>query len=120
MLPGQVEFEKRLRRLLAKHRAMARGYTMRMQPDGLIVAEPRRAVSPISIRSLVVFLAAFILFKGFVIASLGSDVYGERVQTLQQGNMIVMVGGLAMEADPLSRLFAAQIEPLFHSGSSDR
>ena len=114
MLPGQIQFESRLRRLIEKHRAMARGYTMRLQSDGLIVAVPRRAHSPITIRTLGIFLVTFIFFKGFVMASLGGEVYGERVSSLRQGSMIESIGGFAMSPDPVSKLFAAQIEPLFH------
>lgn len=112
-MAGQIEFENRLHRLVNKHRAMTRGYTMRMQPDGLIVAQPRRTISPMSVRTVVIFLAVFILFKGFAMANLGSEEYNARVDQLHQGNLAEMVGGVAMAADPLSTLFADQIAPFF-------
>jgi len=87
---------------------------MRMRPDGLIVAQPKRAISPVTGRSFVVFLVAFMAFKSIVMAGLGAEEYNSRVDQLSQGNVIEVFGSLAMYPDPVSRLFATQIEPLFH------
>ena len=112
MTSGQVEFETRVKRLLRKHLAMSRGYSARMRPDGLIVAQPRRAGSPISGRSVLIFLVAFVLFKGFLIASLGAEGYGERVGKLEQGNLVEQAGAFAMQADPVATMVAMQLEPV--------
>lgn len=112
MASGQIEFENRLRRLLRKHRAMSRGYTARMRPDGLIEARPRRSVNPISGRSVVIFLAAFVLFKGFLIASIGPAGYADRVALLESGTIVEQFGAFAMQADPLSDLAAQKLGPL--------
>ena len=42
MVNAHERFNERLRGLARKHRAMGRGYIMRLMPDGLIVAEPVR------------------------------------------------------------------------------
>ena len=112
MVSDQTEFQERLRRLVRKHRAMARGYTTRMRSDGLIVAKPRRAVSPISGRSVLIFLLVFLAFKGFLIANLGAAAYSERVERLQSGNFAEQAGAFAMQADPVSKMFADLVAPL--------
>ncbi len=111
MVSGQIEFESRLRRLLRKHRALSRGYTTRMRPDGLIEARPRRSVNPISGRALVLFLGAFVLFKGFLIANLGTAGYADRVALLESGTFVEQAGAFAMQADPLSELAAQKLAP---------
>ncbi|WP_458878647.1 hypothetical protein [Arenibacterium sp. CAU 1754] len=113
MVSNHLEFETRLRRLMRKHRAMSNGYTMRMQPDGLIVAKPRRA-SRISGRSVLIFLAAFLLFKGFLIANLGAEGYGERISRLESGTFVEKAGAFAMQIDPLSELVSQKLRPLLH------
>lgn len=112
MVSGQIEFENRLRRLLRKHRALSRGYSTRMRADGLIEARPRRSVNPISGRSVLIFLAAFVLFKGFLIANLGPDAYGERLALLESGTVVEKAGAFAMQVDPLSELAALKMGPL--------
>ena len=42
MVNAHERFNERLRGLARKHRAMGRGYIMRLMTDGLIVAEPVR------------------------------------------------------------------------------
>lgn len=110
----QLEFQNRLREVMRKHRSMANGYTTRMRPDGLIVVKPRRRQSRISVRQVVIFLAAFILFKSFLIASLGETAYAERVAKLRQGSVVEQAGAFAMEADALSILVAQELRPLLH------
>ena len=112
MSTSHLEFENRIRRLLRKHLAMTRGYTTRMRPDGLIVAQPRRAPSPISLRAVVLFFGVFVLFKGFLIASLGPTTYDERLGKLEQGNIVEQAGAFAIKPDPLTTIVAAQLHPV--------
>lgn len=112
MTSQHAEFENRLSRLIRKHQAMTHGYITTMQPDGLIVAKPRRASSPISGRSVLIFLAAFLLFKAVLMASLGHAAYDDRVARLQEGSVVEKVGAFAMQGDPLTSLVADKVEPL--------
>ena len=93
---------------------MARGYTTVMQEDGLIVVKPRRpASSPaLSVRAVVMFLGAFVLFKGVAMANLGIGSYEERLMRLQFGNPAERIGALAMFPDPLSELVARNLRHL--------
>ncbi|MEX0282231.1 MAG: hypothetical protein AB3N13_13690, partial [Arenibacterium sp.] len=109
-MPAQVEFHNRLKRLIKKHRAMAYGYTMRMRPDGLIVAQPRRQLSPVTGRSFIIFLVAFFAFKSVVMAGLGGGEYGARVGPLSQSNILQVFWRGAMYTDTFLNVVAFAIE----------
>ena len=107
------QFLSRVRHLERKHGAMNNGYSAQMRSDGLIVVEPKRRVeSRISARSIFLFLAAFLLFKGFLIASIGVEGYQDRVSKLQAGSVLEHGGALIMIADPLSLGIARKIGPI--------
>jgi hypothetical protein len=95
-----------------KHASFSNGYTAKLRPDGLIVAAPRRVQSRISGRSLIVFVAAVLAFKGFLIASLGVEAYGDRVAKLQNGSALEAGGAFVMQADPASLWIAEQLGPV--------
>ncbi|MEM7091105.1 MAG: hypothetical protein AAF496_16220, partial [Pseudomonadota bacterium] len=64
---------------------MSRGYVARMRQDGLIVVKPRRAKLAISPKSILIFVMAFFVFKGFLLSSLGPTTYDERLASLSEG-----------------------------------
>lgn len=109
---SQLKFQARLRPLMRKHDAMSRGYVTRMRPDGLIVVKPRRAQSRISGRSILLFLGAFLVFKGFLLASLGAETYNDRIARLKDGSFVEKAGGFVMQADPVSQAIAQKLWPL--------
>ncbi len=109
---GQLLFDQRLQRIGKKHRALSRGYIPRMRSDGLIVLKPKRVQAPISGRSVVLFLGAFFVFKGFLITNLGEQTYLDRVEQLREGTVVEQAGAFLMQADPLSQLVAQKIGPV--------
>jgi len=106
------QFLSRVRRLEHKHDAMNHGCSARMRSDGLIVVGPKKIQSRISARSVFLFLAAFLVFKGFLIASIGLDGYQDRLVKLQTGSVLEQGGAMIMYADPLSQMIAQQIGPI--------
>lgn len=107
------QFLSRVSRLENKHDAMHNGFSARIRSDGLIVVGPKKKIeSRISARSVVLFLAAFILFKGFLIASIGVDGYQDRLSKLHAGTIVEQGGAMIMFADPLSLWSAEQIGPV--------
>jgi len=106
------QFLTRVRHLERKHDAMGRGYSAKIRPDGLIVVAPKKIESRISARSVVLFLAAFLVFKGFLIASIGLDGYQDRLAKLQAGSVLEQGGAMVMFADPLSQMIAEKIGPV--------
>ena len=112
MAEDQLQFGERLHLLERKHRAMSQGYVAYIQPDGLIVARPKRRTSRISGRAVIIAALAFIGFKAFLIANLGPQTYDERVGRLRDGTLVEKAGGFVMQADPLSTYVALQIGPI--------
>ncbi|MGR3762034.1 hypothetical protein ACUXV3_18200 [Roseobacteraceae bacterium NS-SX3] len=112
MSDQQYQFQSRLQRLHRKHAGMRRGYSAAIRPDGLIVVKPRRMQSRIPGRAVALFLAAFLLFKAVLMASLGFDGYALRVARLQHGTAVERAGALLMQADPVSEYLALQIRPV--------
>lgn len=109
---SQIQFEDRLRLLSRKHRAMSHGYVTRMQPDGLIVAQPRRQPIRIPARAVILFVLAFFGFKAFLVANLGPQTYDERLARLNDGTVVEQAGAFVMQADPLTMYVARQIGPI--------
>lgn len=107
-----LQFKNRLRRLERKHTAMSKGYQTKLRADGLIVMTPRRSGPRVSGRSVILFLLAFFVFKGFLIANIGVAGYDERVAKLETGNAVEVAGAWVMQVDPLSELIAQKIGPV--------
>ncbi|CUI00540.1 hypothetical protein PNH50_13290 [Leisingera aquaemixtae] len=106
------QFQARLKQINRKHEAMAGGYSAKLRPDGLLVIKPGSVQSRISARTLVFFAAAFLLFKGFLMAALGFGSYDQRVRTLAGGSAVERAGAFIMQADPVSVFFAQKIGPV--------
>ncbi|WP_264212702.1 hypothetical protein [Leisingera thetidis] len=106
------QFQARLKQINRKHEALSGGYSAKLRPDGLLVVKPRRVQSRISGRTLVFFAAAFLLFKGILMAALGFGSYDERVQTLAGGTALERAGAFLMQADPVSVFAAQKIRPM--------
>ncbi|MFY0311191.1 hypothetical protein ACFMBG_14975 [Leisingera sp. D0M16] len=106
------QFQARLKQINRNHEAMSGGYTAKLRPDGLLVVKPHRVQSRISARTLIFFTAAFLLFKGFLMAALGFGSYDERVQTLAGGSGLERAGAFIMQADPVSVFVAQKIGPV--------
>jgi len=106
------QFQARLKQINRKHEAMSGGYSAKLRPDGLLVVKPHRVQSRISARTLVFFTAAFLVFKGFLMAALGFGSYDERVQTLAAGSGLERAGAFIMQADPVSVFIAQKIGPV--------
>ncbi len=109
MFQNHALFDRRVRRLNRKHEAMSRGYTTKLRKDGLIVVQPQRAQVRLPLKFLFLVFVALILFKGFLMASLGTEAYGERVAGLAGGTTVEQVGAWVMQPEPATEFVAAQI-----------
>lgn len=99
MSVAQVPFQKRLRRIVRDHQRMSHGATHVMRADGLIVARPRVYNPKFPLRGLVMLIGAALVFKGFILASLGTATYGDRVAQLAQGSIVEKAGAWIMQPD---------------------
>lgn len=105
-------FDKRLRRITRRHRRLSHGYVTSVNHDGLIIARPRRYGPRFPWKGLMVTVALFLLFKGFLYANLGEATYNERVAKLHEGTIAEKVGAYAMQADPATLFIGQQLAPL--------
>ena len=108
---GQERFTLRLRSLDRKHRALERGYSTHVRPDGLIVAQPRSARPRLWWKPVVFAAVAFFLFKAFLIAGLGAAQYDERLARLDGGTVVERAGARVMARDRVSQQVAGFIAP---------
>lgn len=107
----QLQFSNRVKQLARKHDAMTRGYAVSVRTDGLIVAQPRRSLPGVSLKAVVLFIIAFIAFKGFLIASVGFATYEDRLDRLQAGTVAEQAGAWVMQIDPVAERIAEKISP---------
>ena len=105
------QFAKRLRKLARKDRAMERGFSTQLRADGLLIVKPKRRISPISARSVVLFLAALILFKGLAIGHLGLTTYESQLGELSKGTTVEQAGAWVMQPEPASIFVAGILRP---------
>ena len=112
MVDAHGQFNKRLRKIGRKHQALERGYVTNLRPDGLIVAEPRRARVQIPVKGIALVIIAFFAFKGFLLATLGPATYDERLINLRSGTMVERGGAWAMQADRVSLLVSHYLGPI--------
>ena len=108
-----TSFESRLRTLGRRHEKMYRnGIVHRIGKDGLISAYPRRRLPRFPLRGFAILFIAALLFKGTLLATLGSGVYQQRVELLTGGSLPERVGGWVMQIDPATEAIASVIKPL--------
>jgi hypothetical protein len=104
-----AEFGQRIQRIDRHHRKLAKGFEISMDRDGLVVARPRRKSSGLPARGLFFCLVTLLLFKGFLLAQIGPDAYGERMSALENGTVVEKVGAYAMRPDPVTHWLATQL-----------
>lgn len=109
MSGNHTTFDRRVRVLNRKHDAMSTGYTTMLRKDGLIVVQPARARARFPFKFLFILVVGLILFKGFVLASVGPEGYDTRVAALAEGTTVEKAGAWVMQSEPATQFVAKQI-----------
>ncbi|AJE45899.1 hypothetical protein [Celeribacter indicus] len=105
---GSQQLEKRLTRIEARRRALRRGAVYSVNHDGLIIARPRRRGLRRPLHLLIVALAAVLLFKAALYATLGAATYAGRIAELAEGSAPERVAAWVMQADGVTVWLAMQ------------
>lgn len=105
----QLQFDKKMKRLSLKHRRLARGAVTSVNHDGLIIARPKRASGDFPLKGILLTVAAFFLFKGYLLAAEGPITYLERVAELENGSTVGKIGAFVMQADVLTMYIAEHL-----------
>lgn len=112
MSEQRLEFSNRVSRISQRHGAMSNGYSATLTGDGLIIVRPRRFQFKLPVRGFVLLMAVFMLFKGFMLASLGDASYNERLTLLNSGTVYEQAGAFVMGIDPVSQTLADAIRAI--------
>jgi len=107
MSTTELTFDQRLRRLARKHRRMQDGVTRKIQPDGLMTFEPRRAMPVFPLRALVMLLLIALVFKAFLLAWHGAAGYDARLAPLWDGSLFEQGVAWIMQPDPMTQTLAS-------------
>jgi hypothetical protein len=91
---------------------MAKGFDYKLEPNGVVVVKPKGRRASVPLRSLLLFLVGFMLFKSLLVAHLGEPAYQDRLDRLRAGGMIEQAVAAVMQIDPVSRWVALEIGPI--------
>lgn len=92
-------FDRRLHQIVKAHRKLSRGQKVVVDKSGLMHLKPARPIR-VPIRGLILALVGFVLFKAWLIASLGGAEYTARLVELGQGTLSEKLGAAVMAPDP--------------------
>ena len=109
-----VKFNKRLNIIDRRHRKMSRGYMRLVERDGMLIpvanSRPRLGFP---VKGLLLTLAAFMAFKGFLLTYLGPITYEGRVDKLADGGIGEQIAAWVMSPDVVTTWIATQFVQYF-------
>jgi hypothetical protein len=111
MSDAYAQFETRCASLKRKHSELAKGYTAKLDSDGLITLVPLRRRSYLTTRLILGSVVGFMLFKSVTIALVGTVTYQERIDALAAGTDFEKAAAWLMQADPVASKLAGVIAP---------
>ncbi len=104
-------FDSRLRKIDRKRARLANGYKSKVSKDGLIVFKPKRRQAGFPLRALVLLIIGFFVFKGMIMAHIGTSLYEQRVAALMEGTLVEQAGAYVMQTDPVTERIAQKLRP---------
>lgn len=111
MVETHDHFHNRLNLLGRKHAQMTHGYTTKVGSDGLIRVSPKVKRRGFPLKGLILVVWGFFAFKAFVLASIGPITYSERLEKLENGTVVEMVGAKLLGIDPVTAMLAKIAAP---------
>lgn len=115
MVETHEDFSNRLHALGRKHEKMSRGYTTKIDRNGILVATPKKSgyLPGTGVLKLVMLmLIGFLSFKSLVLAAYGPVTYNERLSKLENGTQIEKIGAKALQIDPVTAAVANTVGPV--------
>lgn len=99
-------FDRRLKKIVRRHRRLNAGAVHRIDSTGLISARPRIYNPRFPLRGLLLLVVAGFAFKGFLHANLSASVYDARVAELSAGSTVEKAGAWVMQSDPATLIIS--------------
>ncbi len=113
MVETKESFLARLNDVDYKHsRLVRRGYTTRVDHNGLIVVQPKKRRLHFPARGAFLLVLGFFLFKAVMLSANGPATYGERLEQLESGTILEVMAARTLSIDPATQFLADQIGPL--------
>lgn len=108
-----TSFARRIGRIQRTHRRLARGASTYMRKDGLLVVRPRRSYRLVRmLKTAAMVVAGGIIFKAFLVVSLGPSTYQTRLALLENGTVAESYAARIMAIDPATHWLADQANSL--------
>lgn len=96
-----------------RSKLVRRGYTSRVDKNGIIIAKPKSRSFHFPVKGLVLLVMGFFCFKAIMLSANGPATYEDRLATLQNGSVVEALGAKALSVDPVTQFLAGQIGPVF-------
>ncbi|WP_298678732.1 hypothetical protein [uncultured Lentibacter sp.] len=100
------KFDRRLTRIVRKHRSLRNGYGFRVDRSGLITVKPKRAKSSGPLTAFLGVALIAVLFKAVVFANYGPQKYMSKLEPLRGGTLVEQAGAWLMEPGTLTFVLA--------------
>lgn len=104
-------FDRRLKLIGQKRARLADGYVSKVGKDGLIIFRPKRRAGGFPIKGLALLILGFFVFKGLILAHLGTNTFEARLADLSAGSVVEQTGAWIMQPDVVSQAIAQQVRP---------
>ncbi len=99
-------FYKRIRRITRQHSKLSGGYSLRLNKQNLIVAQPHFNALAFPWKALFVSALIALVLKAYIMAAMDAPTYAGKLDTLSQGHMLEQAGAWVMQPDPATNAVA--------------
>jgi len=114
MVYTKQDFQARLKDVdRSRSKLVRRGYTARVDRNGIIVAKPRTRRLRFPIKGIVFMVLGFLCLKALMLSANGPAAYEERLATLESGNAVEAMGARVLSIDPATQFIADKMGPMF-------
>ncbi|WP_299415235.1 hypothetical protein [uncultured Sulfitobacter sp.] len=114
MVYTKEDFQARVGHVDKKQsRLVRRGYTTRIDRNGVIVAKPKAMRLRLPVKGAFLLIVGFFCLKALILSANGPDTYNDRLTSLSNGNAIEVMGARVLAIDPATQFLADQMGPLF-------
>jgi hypothetical protein len=97
----------------SQSRLVRRGYTARVDKNGLIVAKPKAMRIRLPVKGAFIAVVSFLCLKALMLSANGPDTYNDRLATLQNGNLVEVLGARVLAIDPATQMIANKMGTFF-------
>ena len=102
-------FYDRIRQIQRQHRQLAKGYSLTVDQNNLIVPQPQYVTVAFPWRALCIAVLVALGLKAYLMAAMDAQTYASKLDALARGHAVEQVGAWMMQPDPASGAVAQVI-----------